>query len=115
MRRKTILLNDQRFVNEHSTERLKRLLMTTLFSNRYVDALIKTIFLFGMTHLLILTFVAFRESIHVLNAFTIINLDTFLPALGQGMLSFALSYGMVAGVYSLVFFFLTNRDKKADK
>ncbi len=86
--------------------------MTTLFSNRYVDALVKTIFLFGMTHLLILTFVAFRESIHVLNAFKILNMDTFLPWLGQGMLSFALSYGMVVGVYGLVFFFLTNRNKK---
>jgi len=86
--------------------------MTTLFSNRYVDALVKTIFLFGMTHLLILTFIAFRESIHVLNAFTILNLDTFLPWLGQGIVSFVLSYGMVAGVYGLVFFFLTNRNKK---
>ena len=86
--------------------------MTTLFSNRYVDALVKTIFLFGMTHWLILTFIAFRESIHVLNAFTILNLDTFLPWLGQGIVSFVLSYGMVAGVYGLVFFFLTNRNKK---
>lgn len=89
--------------------------MTTLLSNRYVDALVKTIFFFGMTHLLILTFVAFRESIHVLNAFTILNLDTFLPILGQGMVSFVLSYGMVAGVYALVFFFLTNRKRQADK
>jgi hypothetical protein len=86
--------------------------MTALFSNRYVDALVKTLFLFAMIHLLILTFIAFRESIHVLNAFTILNLDTFLPMLGQGMISFVLSYGMVAGVYGLVFFFLTNRKKK---
>jgi hypothetical protein len=65
-----------------------------------------------MTHLLILTFVAFRESIHVLNAFTILNLDTFLPWLGQGMLSFVLSYGMALGVYGLVLLFLTSRHKK---
>ena len=86
--------------------------MTTLLSNRYVDALVKTIFLFGMTHLFILTFVAFRENVHVLNAFTILNLDAFLPRLGQGTVSFVLSYGMVAGVYGLVFFSLTNRNKK---
>jgi len=93
---------------------LKRPLMTTLLSNRYVDALVKTIFLFGMTHLLILTFVAFRESFHVLNAFTILNIDTFLPRLGQGTLSFVLSYGMVLGVYGLVFFALTKWNKKRE-
>ena len=89
--------------------------MTTLLSNRYVDALVKTIFLFGMTHLLILTFVAFRESIHVLNAFTILNIDAFLPGLGQGTTSFVLSYGMVVGVYGLVFFSLTRWGKESRK
>jgi hypothetical protein len=91
---------------------LKKPFMTTLFSNRYVDALVKTIFLFAATHLLILTFVAFRESAHVLNVFKILNLDAFLPWLGQGMLSFVMSYGVAAGVYGLVFFFLTSRNKK---
>ena len=91
---------------------LKKPLMTTLFSNRYVDALAKTIFLFATTHLLILTFIAFRENIHVLNIFNIMNLDAFLPWLGQGMLSFILSYGMALGVYGIVFFFLTSRNRK---
>lgn len=86
--------------------------MTAIFSNRYVDALVKTLFLFAMTHLLILTVIAFRESFHVLNAFTILNLDKFLPLLGKGIISFVLSYGMVVVVYGLVFFFLTNRKKK---
>jgi len=90
----------------------KRPLMNKLFSNRYVDALVKTIFIFGITHLLILAFIAFRENVHVLNAFNILNLDTFLPDLGQGSANFVLSYGMVLGVYSLVFFSLTSRDKK---
>jgi hypothetical protein len=48
-----------------------------------VDAMVKTIFLFAATHLLILAFIAFRESIHVLNVFAILNLDAFLPWLGQ--------------------------------
>lgn len=87
--------------------------MTTLFSNRYVDAMVKTIFLFAATHLLILTFIAFRESVHVLNVFTILNLDTFLPVLGQGMISLILSYGVAAGVYGLVFLFLTGQNKKS--
>lgn len=91
---------------------LKRPLMTTIFSNRYVDALVKTIFFFGMTHLLILTIVAFRESVHALNVFNILNLDAFLPGLGQGTVSFILSYSMAAGVYGLVFFSLTGRNKK---
>lgn len=90
----------------------KRPLMNRLFSNRYVDALVKTIFFFGITHLLILTFIAFRENVHVLNAFNILNLDAFLPGLGRGSANFVLSYGMVLGVYSLVFFSLTSRDKK---
>jgi hypothetical protein len=87
--------------------------MTAILSNRYIDALTKTIFLFGITHLLILTYIAFRESVHVLNVFTILNLDAFLPVLGQGMLSLILSYGVAAGVYGLVFFFLTNQNKKS--
>jgi hypothetical protein len=87
--------------------------MTSLFSNRYVDALAKTIFLFATTHLLILAFIAFRESIHVLNVFAILNLDAFLPWLGQGIISFILSYGVFLGVYGLVFFFLTTQSRKA--
>lgn len=89
--------------------------MTTILSNRYIDALIKTLFLFALTHWLLLTVIAFRESIHVLNAFTILNIDKFLPALGQGMVSFILSYGMVVGVYGLVFFFLTGQNKKSER
>jgi hypothetical protein len=47
-----------------------------------------------------------------LNVFAILNLDAFLPWLGQGMLSFVLSYGMALGVYGLVLLFLTSRHKK---
>lgn len=92
---------------------ISRGLMTAILSNRYVDALIKTLFLFALSHWLLLTVIAFRESFHVLNAFTILNIDKFLPALGQGIVSFILSYGMVLGVYGLVFLFLTGQNKKS--
>lgn len=88
--------------------------MNTLFSNRYVDALVKTIFFFGMIHLVILALIALRENIHVLNAFNILNLDVFVPALGQGIMNFVLSYGMVFVVYSLVFF-LSQRSKQENR
>jgi len=73
--------------------------MKTLFTNQYVDALIKTIFFFGITHLLILSWIAVRGNIHALNAFKILNLDFFIPSLGTGATNFILSYCMVVAVY----------------
>lgn len=85
--------------------------MKVLFSNRYMDALIKTIFFFGITHLAILAYIAMHEDIHVLNAFKILNLDFFMPGLGSGIVNFILSYCMVLCVYCPVFFILTKPAK----
>lgn len=88
--------------------------MKTVLSNRYVDALIKTIFFFGITHLIILTLIAVHGNIHVLNAFKILNLDFFIPSLGTGFFNFILSYCMVAAVY-LPIYLLTSDHLKADR
>jgi len=85
--------------------------MKTLFSNRYMDAFIKTIFFFGITHLIILTCIAVRGNVHMLNAFKILNLDFFMPGLGSGVVNFVLSYFMVLGVYCPVFLILTKPAK----
>jgi hypothetical protein len=77
--------------------------MRNLFTNRFVDAAAKTLLCFGFIHLIILVFIAGRQSVYVLNAFAILNLDLFIPALGNGAASFALSYGVVLVVYGLVF------------
>ena len=81
--------------------------MKILFSNRYVDALTKTIFLFGLFHLAVLTHKAFQEGIQVLNAFAILNLDSFAPHLSEGFVNFVLSYLIVLIVYCLVYVLLT--------
>lgn len=81
--------------------------MSSLFSNRFVDAAAKTLLCFGIMHLIILVFIAGLEKVDVLNAFAILNLDLLIPALGDGAVSFVLSYCVVLVVYALVFLRLT--------
>ena len=47
--------------------------MSSLFSNRFVDAAAKTLLCFGIMHLIILVFIAGLEKVDVLNAFAILN------------------------------------------
>src|SRR5438132_11075393 len=89
--------------------------MRNLFSNRYVDALAKTILLFGLLHFSILAVIAGHGNVRALNAFTILNLDLVMPSLGEGVVSFAMSYGVVLLVYGLVFHCLTKPIQTATK
>ena len=86
--------------------------MRTLFSNRYVDAFAKLVMLSGITHLIILTCVALRENIYVLNTFNIISLNLLIPGLEQGLPNFILSYGVILAVYGLIYAYLTNPTNK---
>jgi hypothetical protein len=81
--------------------------MRSLFSNRFADAAAKTLLGFGLLHLIILVFIAGLEKVDVLNAFAILNLDLLIPGLGNGAVSFVLSYCAVLVVYALVFLRLT--------
>lgn len=81
--------------------------MSSLFSNRFVDAAAKTLLCFGIMHLIILVFIAGLEKVDVLNAFAILNLNLLIPALGDGAVSFVVSYCVVLVVYALVFLRLT--------
>ena len=81
--------------------------MSPLFSNRFADALAKTMLFFAGAHLLILAYVGIRKDIDALNAFNIISLNSFLPSLGQGAINFTLSYFLVAAVYLLIYLYLT--------
>ena len=84
--------------------------MNKLFSNRFVEALAKTILFFGSVHLMILSLAAIlRGDLSALNAFNILSLDLFLPGLAQGIENFILSYCIVAGVYILAYRFMTKR------
>jgi len=85
--------------------------MRCLFPNRFIDAAAKTLLCFGIMHLIILVFIAGQANVNVLNAFTILNLDQFVPALGKGAVSFIASYGLVLAVYALVFLRLTRPRK----
>lgn len=89
--------------------------MKTLFTNRYVDALVKTIFFFGIIHLMILAYIAYQEDAHVLNAFTILNVNSFMPSLGKGAANFILSYLVVLVVYCIVYLRLTNPNRNSKK
>lgn len=86
--------------------------MRTLFSNRYLDAFAKSIFLFGLIHIIILIILAFRDGQGVLNIFAILGLHSFIPDLGDGLASFILSYCVALAVYCFVFLYLTNATKE---
>jgi hypothetical protein len=80
--------------------------MSKLLSNRFVDALAKTILFFGSVHLIILALAAIRGDLFALNAFNILSLDLFLPGLGEGVVNFILSYCVVVGVYFVAYRYL---------
>ncbi len=81
--------------------------MRILFSNRYANALAKTILLFGFIHLIVLAFLAIRESVYVLNAFSILNIDSVIPGLGEGVVNFVISWCVVLAVYCFAYLYLT--------
>ncbi len=81
--------------------------MNIIFSNRYIDAFVKMVSIFGITHLVILALLAMYKNVLVLNAFNILDLDAFIPALGEGVINFVLSYCVVGLVYCISFLFLT--------
>jgi len=81
--------------------------MGMLFTNRYLDAAAKSIILFGCLHNLVLVYIALRGRPQALNVFSVLSFDALIPALGEGALSFILSYVFALAVYALVFFYLT--------
>jgi len=85
--------------------------MRGILSNRFVDALAKTMLFIGVFHFGIRTYLAVRDGIHVLNAFAILNLDVFVPGLGNGLVNLILSYIPILVLYGLVYFSLTNPAK----
>jgi hypothetical protein len=88
--------------------------MKVLFANRYVEAFVRTVSFFGLTHLVILTSLAIRKDVQVLNAFNILDLDSYLPGLGSGVYNFILSYCMVFVVYAISFFYFTKSENKKE-
>ena len=82
--------------------------MRSILSNRYVDALAKTMLFIGIFHFAIRTYLAVKHGIQVLNAFAILNLDAFVPGLGYGMVNLILSYILVLVIYGFVYLSLTN-------
>lgn len=98
------ILFSNRYVNALSKTFL---LLRILFSNRYANALSKTFLLFGFIHLIVLAFVAVRESIYVLNAFSILNLDLVIPGLGEGVVNLVISWCVVLAVYCFAYLYLT--------
>jgi len=85
--------------------------MRILFTNRYIDALAKTFFFIGLFHFTVLTFIAFRAGIHVLNAFTILNVGSAIPSFGNDLLNCILSYLPLLALYSLIYIRLTESTK----
>ena len=82
--------------------------MRSVLSNRYVDALAKTMLFIGIFHFAIRTYLAAKNGIQVLNAFAILNLDAFVPGLGYGSVNLILSYILVLIIYGFVYLSLTN-------
>jgi len=88
--------------------------MKTLFFNRYLDAFAKSIFLFGVFHIIVLIILAIRDGEQVLNIFAILGLHFFVSGLEDGFVNFVLSYCIALTVYFIVFSYLTNQTKEND-
>lgn len=88
--------------------------MKNLFFNRYLDAFAKSIFLFGVFHIIVLIILAIRDGQQVLNIFAILGLHLFVPGLEDGFVNFILSYCIALTVYFIVFSYLTNQTKEND-
>ena len=85
--------------------------MRKLFTNRYVDALAKTFFFIGVFHFTVLAFISFHTGIHVLNAFSILNMGSIVPSFGNDVINCILSYVPILALYGLVYFHLTTSAK----
>lgn len=88
--------------------------MGRLFANRYLDALAKTMLVFGVMHITVLTYAAVRGRLDALNAFYIVSLDLIIPGVEKGLASFLLSYVMVLAVY-VVFRFLLSHSRPDER
>ena len=80
--------------------------MGPIFRNRYLDALAKTLVIFGTLHWFILLWLLARGNVEALNAFNIVQLTVLLPAIGHGLVNFALSYCVVLAGYWLAYRYL---------
>ena len=86
--------------------------MKQLFSNRYVEAFIKTMAIYGMVHVVIITILAFRGNMEMLNFFNVLDLQEFVPGLDKGIQSFIISHCISFGIYCFVFLHWTKNRKK---
>jgi hypothetical protein len=80
--------------------------MKPIFSNRFVDALAKTVLCSGVVHLTLLAGLALRGQIDVLNAFNIVQLDLWIPSLHAGSFNFGLSYVVLLALFGFAYLFL---------
>ena len=80
--------------------------MKPIFSNRYADALAKTVLCSGVIHLALLAAIAINGNVEALNAFNIIQLDLWIPSLHYGAFNFVLSYVVVLAIYGFAYLFL---------
>ena len=80
--------------------------MGPIFRNRYLDALAKTLVIFGTLHWVILLVLFAQGKVEALNAFNIVQLTAILPSAGQGWLNFVLSYCLVLAGYWLTYRYL---------
>ena len=80
--------------------------MGPIFRNRYLDALAKTLVIFGTLHWVILLGVCARGNVEALNAFNIVQLTAILPGVGHGLVNFVLSYCAVVAGYWLAYRYL---------
>ena len=85
--------------------------MKQLFSNRYIEAFVKSIAMFGVIHLFILILLAFRGNVQMLNFFSILDISALVPSLGEGIDNFILSECIAFTIYCFVFLRFTKSRK----
>jgi len=82
--------------------------MNTLFRNRYLDALAKSLLCFVVMHWIVLVATVIRDGdVRIVNVFTILDIDKLWPTLGSGIYNHLLSAIFAITVFFLVLRFLT--------
>ncbi len=87
--------------------------MKPWISNKYLDAVLKTIICWAIIHLSIVVLAAYRYgNLDIINAFNISGLSYLFPNLANGLANFLVSLVVVAASYGIVFFLNRGSDLK---
>jgi hypothetical protein len=85
--------------------------MIKIVKNRLLDALLKLMLVSAGLHVVVVVFFALiKNNIRVLNYFSIIGLDLFIPDLSTGFVSHIIAILITLVLYLVILFFFTEKN-----